>query len=69
MPENHETQISLESTLTLQLAVQRNFSTPVSLSYGADNFKKKIFAPLKTVGRPQNPRIRMNYIMASSNLP
>ena len=50
LPANHETQICLGGTLTLISAFQRNFSTPVSLSYGVGNMKKKIFAPPKNCG-------------------
>ena len=68
MPENHETQISLEGTLTLLLAVQRNFCASVFRSYDVGNMKKKNFAISINSGGTQNPHIQMNYIMASSNI-
>ena len=55
-PANHATHIWLGSTLTLISAFQRNFSTPVSLSYGVRNLKKKNFAPPKNCGAVSKPK-------------
>ena len=51
LPANHDTQIWLGGTLTLISAFKLIFSTPVSLSYGVGNMKKKIFVTPKNCGR------------------